>query len=465
MKLNLAYNILISSAITKSVVYGHQAAPHTRSLGTSTMEEDVGDGCRTNFDFFSRTITQDGTKCVTSTLCEDSHTNSMFVPTTKDTCVEFSEDESECSVFELVTSFKHKWCMKHVTLKASKMDSSFDPKSIKVLASNDKINWTELFSAEVEFQNRDEGMECIMKNEDDFDHYAIQFEKLNKMMHIGKLGLVESYTRKCAADLYYKITGTSLPLYETMAPTSLPTITPTSRATSHDFTNDGILRQAVDLWLADSSAAESTYGHIKDWGVGKVINMKDLFNGKGGVTACAEFNDDISLWDTSQVTAMTNLFMNCPKFNSDISRWNISLVETIRYMFGESHVFNQDLSAWNTHRVTNMVLTFHKAHAFNQDISTWNVSAVTDMGGMFQRTAFNQDISSWHTSAVTDMNHMFAHTKVFNYDLSAWDISAVTNMSFMFREVAMNRILCWDTSNANTNNMFYESPGSVDPEC
>ena len=124
MKLNLAYNILISSAITKSVVYGHQAAPHTRSLGTSTMEELVGDGCRNSVSFNSRTITQDGSNCVTSTLCEDSQTSSMFVPTAKDICVAFSEDEPKCSAYELVTSFEKKWVMKHVTMRASKMDPS-----------------------------------------------------------------------------------------------------------------------------------------------------------------------------------------------------------------------------------------------------------------------------------------------------------------------------------------------------
>lgn len=96
---------------------------------------------------------------------------------------------------------------------------------------------------------KDERMEYILKNEDAYDHYATHFEKSNKKMHVGKLGFVESHARKCAADLCYKATGASLPSYETIAPTSLPTITPTSHLTSYDLTNKVKLKEAVDLWL------------------------------------------------------------------------------------------------------------------------------------------------------------------------------------------------------------------------
>jgi surface protein len=58
--------------------------------------------------------------------------------------------------------------------------------------------------------------------------------------------------------------------------------------------------------------------------------------------------------------------------------------------------FNQDISSWDVSNVTNMSDMFYNAASFNQDIGSWNVSGVTDMSYMFvNATAFNQDLSSW----------------------------------------------------------------------
>jgi len=42
---------------------------------------------------------------------------------------------------------------------------------------------------------------------------------------------------------------------------------------------------------------------------------------------CAnKFNQDISLWDTSNVTNIRGMFLGAKKFNQDISKWNTSKV-------------------------------------------------------------------------------------------------------------------------------------------
>ena len=45
--------------------------------------------------------------------------------------------------------------------------------------------------------------------------------------------------------------------------------------------------------------------------------------------------------------------------------------------------FNQDISSWNTSNVTDMSHMFSGATAFNQPLNTWDVSNVTDMSYMF----------------------------------------------------------------------------------
>ena len=121
---------MMGSLITKSVVYGQEKALQTRfrvrdpKKSLASMEEVVGAGCRNSINFYGHTKTKGGSKCVKSTLCEASHTNAMFIPQARDTCVQFSTDEPECSLFEVVTSFEEGWSLQHLTMKPSKMDAS-----------------------------------------------------------------------------------------------------------------------------------------------------------------------------------------------------------------------------------------------------------------------------------------------------------------------------------------------------
>jgi surface protein len=43
-------------------------------------------------------------------------------------------------------------------------------------------------------------------------------------------------------------------------------------------------------------------------------------------------------------------------------------------MFRQAHDFNQDISGWNTENVTNMYRTFYISKSFNQNLSMWCVS-------------------------------------------------------------------------------------------
>jgi len=77
---------------------------------------------------------------------------------------------------------------------------------------------------------------------------------------------------------------------------------------------DSNIRTARDAWLADASAAETTYGHISTWDTSGVTDMSWLFCGSssyssyGCNTAAASFNEDISAWDTSGVTTLREMF-------------------------------------------------------------------------------------------------------------------------------------------------------------
>jgi surface protein len=76
-------------------------------------------------------------------------------------------------------------------------------------------------------------------------------------------------------------------------------------------------------------------------------------------------------------------------------------------MFYNACSFNQDISNWNTKNVTDMCAMFCGAEKFNQDISCWNVSSVTTMGRMFVNAkVFYQNISCWEIDSVTDIDEL-----------------------------------------------------------
>ena len=45
------------------------------------------------------------------------------------------------------------------------------------------------------------------------------------------------------------------------------------------------------------------------------------------------FNGDLSSWDVSSVTNMTNMFSYATSFNGDISSWDVSSVTNMRVCF------------------------------------------------------------------------------------------------------------------------------------
>ena len=132
-------------------------------------------------------------------------------------------------------------------------------------------------------------------------------------------------------------------------------------------------------------------------------------------------NGDISTWDTSQVTDMSEMFKGATGFNGNISKWNTSRVTNMRAMFYGARKFNKNIS------------TKTDTLGDGTTYTAWNTSLVTDMSYMFRNaTSFNGNISDWDTSSVTTMASMFAGATSFNQDIKCWDVKKVTNFMYMF---------------------------------
>ena len=161
--------------------------------------------------------------------------------------------------------------------------------------------------------------------------------------------------------------------------------------------------------------------------------VRDIATMEPGMTGSHPTYGNITIWDTSRVTNMKELFFLDKNFNQDISKWDTSNVYTMQYMFAGAESFNQSLADWNTSKVQNMSVMFNEATSFNKDISKWDTQNVYDMHSMFSlATEFDQDLSKWDTSNVKSMDAMFYKAVKFNQDISKWDTSNILIMSQMF---------------------------------
>ena len=141
-----------------------------------------------------------------------------------------------------------------------------------------------------------------------------------------------------------------------------------------------------------------------------VTNMSQLF-----ADELRLFDGNISIWDTSNVEDMTNMFAYS-KFtgkNGDISKWNTSNVENMNGMFYGSR-YDGDISKWNTSNVINMFYMFGRSNFTGKkgDISKWDVSNVENMAFMFENSSFSGNLSNWNIKSVKSIQSMFSFSRI-----------------------------------------------------
>ena len=168
--------------------------------------------------------------------------------------------------------------------------------------------------------------------------------------------------------------------------------------------NTGLVKNANSAFRAieGDSFDGSTFGPA----MSSVTSLFLAFNN----SALKQIN--VSNWDTSNVTNMSNTFSHCELLTSiDVSKWNTSKVTNMEGMFVDCNLLASiDVSKWNTSKVTDMASMFSGCGTLRSiDVSKWNTSNVTDISGMFFScgSLHSVDITGWDTSKVTNMTRLF----------------------------------------------------------
>ncbi|WP_233758714.1 BspA family leucine-rich repeat surface protein [Mycoplasmopsis agalactiae] len=86
----------------------------------------------------------------------------------------------------------------------------------------------------------------------------------------------------------------------------------------------------------------------------------------------------IESWDTSNITNLSETFIDAENFNQDLSNWKTLNVTDMSATFFNAKKFNSPLDKWDTSNVENMQSMFYGASEFNQNISEWNVKKVKE---------------------------------------------------------------------------------------
>ena len=166
---------------------------------------------------------------------------------------------------------------------------------------------------------------------------------------------------------------------------------------------------------------------------------------------------DLSEFDTSQVTSMTEAFYQCNKLEEiNLTNVNTSNVTSMNYMFFNcSGLTSLDVSNFDTSNVTDMSRMFCICSGLTSlDVSNFDTSNVTDIINMFSNCSglTSLDVSNFDTSNVTNMDSMFSNCKgLTSLDVSNFDTSNVTNMGYMFDQCI--RLTSIDLSGSETTKL------------
>ena len=165
---------------------------------------------------------------------------------------------------------------------------------------------------------------------------------------------------------------------------------------------------------------------------------------------------DLTEFDLSNVISFRRTFYKCDLHYIDFGNSTISNVENMEQMFYEAGDSNHknlelNLSMFDTSKVTKMNELFSESYCSSINLKNFNTSLITNFSHMFSHCWYlkNLDLSSFDTSNGVDMSCMFCYSNFISLNISNFNTSSVLSMDSMFS--GCDRITSLDLSNFNTS--------------
>ena len=246
------------------------------------------------------------------------------------------------------------------------------------------------------------------------------------------------------------------------------------------FSSKQQLETAIQLWNIQSSKSEVIflYGDVSIWDVSKITDMSNLFRDN------TTFNENIEEWDISTVTNMNSMFEGASLFEYSLKTWSFRINPELT----TEDMFKGATKLRETYRnlIDNPEIDFESWNYYFLEHFTSKLQLQTMIGLWIAPEDYPRDdiiyeygpIEKWDVSQITDMSNLLNLVyegmeknafESFNEDISEWDVSNVTDMTSMFEGAeSFNQNLrpWWDrlslnTENIKTTNMFKNTPSLV----
>ena len=214
---------------------------------------------------------------------------------------------------------------------------------------------------------------------------------------------------------------------------------------------------------------------LSSWNVEEVEDMSLMFNSLN-ITDLG----DLSGWDVSEVTTFSGMFRNCQRLTSlfDLSDWNVSdkCTDLSSMFYATDSILPSalDLSGWDVSNVTDMSEMFYGCKSLEYlDITDWDTGNLISAYGMFQYNSTSSNsilkniigIEDIDTRNLKNISHMFMLNRFVNVDLSSWNTESLEDISYAFSgcyRQDLDKLKHWNVSSVtDMNNCFADNAGSL----
>lgn len=203
---------------------------------------------------------------------------------------------------------------------------------------------------------------------------------------------------------------------------------------SRDFPTGGIVLGKRKIYCLEKNVANlapPNSWEFVDAVTGEVIVIEEPEFYRPGYYSGNRDIEEATTMVTSEHTDLSEMFQGC---------------ENLRTI--------NNISEWDTSNVTNMDRMFKSCNSLvSLDLSKWVVSKVESMSDMIQgcKSLVSVNASNWDVSNVTDMWGMFADCRSLEtLNLSGWDMTNVSNTTYMFNNSSNLRTLRLDNCDEET---------------
>lgn len=142
------------------------------------------------------------------------------------------------------------------------------------------------------------------------------------------------------------------------------------------------------------------------------LDVSNVTDGSYMFYSCANSTEiNVSQWNTSKIKYFDKMFSNCQSLAFlDVNNWDMISGCSLNSMFSYSGITDIDLSKWDTSNISNLSNLFFNCTKLKQiDLHTWNTKSVSTCYWLFRGCSSLEfiNIDGWNTCNVYDMGRMF----------------------------------------------------------